>query len=137
MQDVQSALCLVITAASPGLLPAGCRGWTRETPMMISGPDLCFPSHEISVPRFIYAGGNTHGQGCPPYIKLVKYSIRVETPLTPISHPIQNQPTMETDTCGFFMASEVSLHLPEKDTPSGSANMSALILFFLLIFLPL
>lgn len=90
---------------------------------MISVADLCFPSHGIPVPGFIYAGGNAHGHGCPPYIKLVKYSIRVETLLTPISHPILNQPAMEADTCGFFMASEVCLHSAEKDTPTWSANM--------------
>lgn len=101
--------------AVPGLLPAGPRRplWSSQEQISVS------LSHEIPVPGFIYTGGNLHRHGCPPYIKLVKYSMRVETLLTPISHPILNEPTMEADTCGFFVASEVSRHSVEKDSQTG------------------
>ena len=131
MQDVQSALCLVITAASPGLLPAGCRRLDPWEKLWWSLSRSLFPPHHIPVPTFIHAGGNTQGQECPAYIKLVKYSIRVETPRTPISHLIRNQPAMEADTCGFFMLSEVSLHLAENDATTGSAHVTAHFLLFL------
>ena len=105
-------------------LPAGRGGRARETPLMNPGADPCFPSHESPVPGFISAGGgNVRGHGCPPYIKFVKYSIRVEMWLTPISHPIRNDPAMEADTCGFFMSSEVSPHSAERETHTASANM--------------
>lgn len=133
MQDVQSALCLLIMAAMPGLLPAGRRSRTQETPPMISGADLCFPSHKIPAPGFIYAGVNTHRHGCPPFIKHIKYSIRVETLLTLMSHLILNQPPMEGDTCGFFMASEVSLNSAETDAPALSA-LSATFFIILSLF---
>lgn len=97
--------------------PPSCRPSRKDpgdSPLMISGTDLCFPAHEIPVPGFIYAGGKHTQTWVPPYIKLVKYSIRVETLLTVISHPILNQPAMEADTCGFFVAT---------DTPTGSESM--------------
>lgn len=79
-----------------------------------------FPLTWDPCPRVHLCWGKRIRTWVPPYIKLVKYSIRVETPLTPISHPIPNQPDMEADTCGFFMASEVSLHSAETYTPTGS-----------------
>lgn len=90
--------------------PPSCRpSWVDpgDPSLMISRADLC-PPHLTWDPRprvHMGWGGHTRGYVCPPYIKLVKYSIRVETLLTPISHLILNQPAMEADTCGFFKAS--------------------------------
>lgn len=67
--------------AAPGLLPAGPRRplWSFQEQISV------FPFHEVAVPGFICTGGNMHGHGCPPYIKLIKYSIWVETLLTLIT----------------------------------------------------
>ena len=109
-------------------------GLARPPSCRLSRPDPGDPSDDLTR-RFLFpltwdpgsriylCWGGKHRHGCPPSIKLVKYSIRVEMLPTPISHLIRNQPAMEGDTCGFFMAPVVSLESAEEQTPTGSGNM--------------
>lgn len=81
------------------------------------GSRSLFPLTWYPCPSIHLCWGKQARTWVPTIHQTLKYSFWVEMLLTPISHPILNQPAMATDTCGFLIACEGSLHSAKKDTP--------------------